>query len=120
MKLVIVDTSVWIYHFKKSDTHLIELLSQGLVLMHPFVYLELYLGRPSKKNEIFDKLRVLPSVLTPNQSTMTKHIDKFHFNGIGLIDVSLIVSALEANAEIYTLDKKLKAQWLRARGTTHR
>ena len=35
--MVLVDTSVWIAHFREGQALLAELLSDGLVLMHPFV-----------------------------------------------------------------------------------
>jgi predicted nucleic acid-binding protein len=35
--MLLVDTSVWIEHFRKTQSGLAERLSEGLVLMHPFV-----------------------------------------------------------------------------------
>jgi predicted nucleic acid-binding protein len=42
--MVLIDTSVWIAHFRKRQPVLADLLSYGLVLMHPFVNGELALA----------------------------------------------------------------------------
>lgn len=41
MSGVLVDTSVWIKHFRRADTVLSELLLADAVLSHPLVLLEL-------------------------------------------------------------------------------
>ncbi len=43
---VLVDTSVWIDHFKNSNTKLRELLNQDNVLSHPMIIGELACGTP--------------------------------------------------------------------------
>ena len=43
---VLVDTSVWVRHFREADTYLQELLVQDSVLMHPMVHAELACGTP--------------------------------------------------------------------------
>jgi hypothetical protein len=47
--LILVDTSVWVDHFRKDDPQLTGLLELGVVAMHPFVVGEIAcesLGRP--------------------------------------------------------------------------
>ena len=34
---VLVDTSVWVSHFKQRDVRLVALLEAGLVVCHPYV-----------------------------------------------------------------------------------
>ena len=43
---VLVDTSVWVRHFRDADSHLQELLVQDSVLMHPMVHAELACSTP--------------------------------------------------------------------------
>ena len=42
--MVLVDSSVWIAHFREGQPELARLLMDGLVLMHPFVSGELACG----------------------------------------------------------------------------
>ncbi|MCE1736789.1 VapC toxin family PIN domain ribonuclease, partial [Enterobacter hormaechei] len=43
---ILVDTSVWIDHFKNRNDGLIQLLSRDLVLIHPMILAEIACGTP--------------------------------------------------------------------------
>ena len=43
--MFVVDTSVWIDHFRNGNEKLVTLLSQSLVLMHPWILGELACGQ---------------------------------------------------------------------------
>ena len=110
MTKVLVDSSVWISHFKKTDATLIGLLENDLVLTHALVLQELYLGRPKGKEFIFNllgKLTTLPTLSTPE---IFVFIEKRRLvgQGVGIVDTHLLGAAFFAQAEIYTHDKNLK------------
>ena len=42
--MILVDTSVWVYHLRQGDAALADTLQQGQVAMHPFVVGELACG----------------------------------------------------------------------------
>jgi len=42
--LILVDASVWVDHLREGDVHLIGLLDQAEVLIHPFVMSEIACG----------------------------------------------------------------------------
>ena len=46
MSSVLVDTSVWVDHFRRRNDALIQLLAQDRVLVHPFVIGEIACGTP--------------------------------------------------------------------------
>ena len=48
---VLVDTSVWVDHFRQSNRGLISLLAQDRVLMHPMVLAEIACGTPPAPRE---------------------------------------------------------------------
>ncbi len=52
MTRVLVDTSVWIDHFRQSDEQLINLLQQNEVLMHPMIRGELACGYLHKRDQV--------------------------------------------------------------------
>lgn len=58
--MTLVDTSVWIDHFRVGDRKLTALLQDGQVLAHPWVIGELALGHLSRRSEIIGLLRNLP------------------------------------------------------------
>ena len=106
----IVDSSIWIAHFKKSDKHLISLLEADDVLVHAFVLQELYLGKPKGKDFDFERLAKLPQlpVLTTEEFFLFCDEYKVSAKGIGCVDTHLLASAILHKVEIYTHDKKLQ------------
>ena len=59
---MIVDTSVWVDHFRRGDRRLAALHHDGAAELHPFVVGELALGNLGRRDEILGWLEALPSV----------------------------------------------------------
>ena len=108
--MVLVDTSVWIQHFRTGETRLGELLSEGLVLMHPFVLGELACGNLKNRTAILRNLEVLPTVASATHAETLDLIQnrKLWGQGIGWVDAHLLASALLSNCGLWTLDERLK------------
>lgn len=106
----LVDTSVWISHFKKADDKLIALLKNDEVVVHPFIIQELYLGKPPGKEFIFDRLQKLPNVTIIDKDSFVGFVDEFSIvgKGVGALDTHLLASAYINGCKLYTYDKKLK------------
>ncbi len=106
---VLVDSSVWIQHFKLGNQELTYYLESSTVFTHPFIIQELYLGRPKGHDEVFKRLHALPSLQVELDKDILHSIDelKLKGRGIGIVDVHLLVSALKNNCKLFTLDKKL-------------
>lgn len=116
--MILVDTSVWVSHFRKSNLSLVYLLTNDQVLCHPLVILEIACGSPPaprhKTLKYLDKLQTAKTAT--NREIMTL-IDAHHLqdSGCGAIDMSLLASALiTENAKIWTQDKNFEAlaKWL--------
>ncbi len=107
--MILVDTSVWIEHFKKNDPRLTNLLEENSVLVHPFVVGELACGNLGNRNEILTLLRNLPEITTVSDEEVLYFINrqKLFGKGLGYIDVHLIASCTIENVRLYTFDKKL-------------
>jgi len=108
--LILVDTSVWIKHFRESDQNLVRLLEQGLVACHPFIIGELACGNISNRNEIIKLLHDLPSTDVLDHYDIMEFIEYRNImnKGIGYIDVHLLASALISEAPLWTSDKALR------------
>ena len=62
--MILVDTSVWIDHFRKGSSLLAEFLSEASVLIHPFVIGELACGNLKNRTRILGDLQALPSAVS--------------------------------------------------------
>lgn len=108
--MTLVDTSVWIDHFKNDNANLVALLENGEVLTHPYVIGELALGKLKHRQQIFRDLATLPQALKPEFHEIAEFIENHQLaaSGIGWVDVSLLASARLTNCKLLTMDKKLQ------------
>lgn len=107
--MVLVDTSIWISHFRNGNPELATLLNDGKVLCHPLVVGELACGNLKDRNMILSFLQLLPMATTVEHEEVLSFIEDNRLMGLGLgyIDIHLIMSAVLTEAPIWTLDKKL-------------
>jgi len=107
--MVLVDTSVWVYHLREGDIDLDKLLNDGDVICHPLILGELACGNLNNRSEILSLLRSLPSAIEAEHEEVMQFIERHRLMGIGLgyIDVHLLASAVLTMTPIWTLDKKL-------------
>jgi len=109
--LILVDTSVWVDHLRRSNAKLAGLLEHGQVACHPFVIGELVLGNLSPRSEVPNLLAELPLV------DLVEHDEVMVFvaahalagSGIGWVDAHLLCSAALSGAKIWTGDRQLHA-----------
>ena len=114
--MILVDTSVWIDHFRHNDPSLSRSLNQRQVLSHPFVIGELALGSLRQRDLILEALRGLPSVLVAHDVEVHAFIDLHRLFGIGIgyIDAHLLAATLlTPDVQFWTRDKRLRAAALR-------
>jgi len=107
--MILVDTSVWIAHFREAGSKLAHLLSEGLVMVHPFVVGELACGNLKNRDGILSDLQALPPAVpaTHEEALRLVRDRKLWGTGIGWIDAHLLASALLSEAELWTLDERL-------------
>ncbi len=110
--MILVDTSIWIDHFRTADRQLVALLTQNEVLAHPCVVGELALGSVKGRAEALRNLNNLPSgVVATHQEVMVfieRH--KLASTGVGYVDACLLAStALTPAAALWARDKSLRA-----------
>ncbi len=107
--MIIVDTSVWVDHFRRGDALLADLLNRNRVLSHPFIIGELALGNLNPQSDVLSLLAALPmaSLASEQEFLHTISARALAGRGIGLVDAHLVASALLDSAKIYTKDKRL-------------
>ncbi len=109
--MILVDTSVWVDHLKKTDELLARLLLQRQVLMHSFVLGEMACGNLRSRPKVLQLLQDLPAaVIAENAEVMTFMEGRaLYGKGIGFVDVHLLASvALSVGARLWTRDKRLQ------------
>lgn len=112
MSGVLVDTSVWVAHFRQRDGVLAGLLQSDLVLMHPLILGEIACGTPPSRAQT---LRDLAHLQQAQQAGIRETLDfverqRLFGLGCGLIDLQLLACTLiSPDAALWTLDKRLNA-----------
>jgi predicted nucleic acid-binding protein len=108
--VILVDTSVWIDHFRSSNRILCGLLDDGQVLVHPFVLGEVACGNLQNRQEIVALMRALPMVPKASDGEILSFIEQRNLMGrsVGLIDIHLLASCLMQPCPLWTVDRRLK------------
>lgn len=113
--MILIDTSVWADHLRRSDPGLIELLDRKEILTHPFVIEELACGHLPNRVEFLNLIHALP------QSPVATHAEvlglisnaKLYGTGLGSVDVHIIASAMLGKARLWSRDKALAREAVR-------
>jgi predicted nucleic acid-binding protein len=107
--MLLVDTSVWVSHFREGNTDLANLLNNGEVVCHPFVVGELACGNLKNRNQILSLLQSLPMSIKAEHEEVLDFIErnKLMGKGLGYVDIHLIASAMLTGILLWTYDKKL-------------
>ena len=111
MASVLIDTSVWVDHFRRRNAALVELIEWDLGLTHPMVVAELACGTPPAP-----RARTLGDIglLRPVQQISIEEVMAFierealYGLGCGLVDLMLLGSVLMTpGARLWSLDRRL-------------
>ena len=108
--MILVDTSVWIDHFRKPDQRLQELLQNDEVAIHPLILMELALGSIANREEVISNLSLLPKAQVAELDELFTLIETraLYRKGIGITDLHLIASVLlEKSLLLWTRDRRL-------------
>jgi len=110
VEMILVDTSVWIHHFRKTDHKLVDHLNLGSVACHPFIIGELACGNLSNRAEILMLLQALPStpILEPNEILHFIENNSLMGRGLGYVDIHLLASSILGNVVLWTADRRLR------------
>ena len=107
--MILIDTSLWIDHFRNENKFLNSLLLQGAVVMHEFILGELAIGNFKNRKVILSLLDSIPklSKLTHDEFIYFLEQNSFYCRGVGFVDIHLLGSTKLAGVKIWTLDKRL-------------
>jgi predicted nucleic acid-binding protein len=109
--VILVDTSVWIDHLRKGDSHLISLLEACQVIVHPHVLGELACGTLRNRAEVLRNLANLPRIATATDAEVLFFIERraLHGRGIGYVDAHLLAAvSIAGSVCMWTRDPRLR------------
>ncbi|WP_323123587.1 type II toxin-antitoxin system VapC family toxin [Burkholderia alba] len=108
---VLIDTSVWVEHFRRPLPALVQLLRVDNVLSHPLVLLELTCGTPPEpRTRTLGDLALLRQtrLATPVEVMDWIERERLHGRGCGAVDCTLLASVLlTPNTWLWTRDRRL-------------
>ncbi|MBH0178803.1 MAG: PIN domain-containing protein [Nitrospira sp.] len=107
---MLVDTSVWIDHFRNDSLELRRMLDENLVVCHPLIIGELACGQMKRRAEILASLAELPTKPTIEYEELLTFIETHTLfgQGLGWIDVHLLALAFRHRITLWTHDQPLR------------
>ena len=82
--MLLVDTSVWVSHFREGNVGLASSLNDGDVVCHPFIIGELACGHLRNRSEILSLFQTLPMVIQAEHEEVLPFIENNKLMGKGI------------------------------------
>jgi predicted nucleic acid-binding protein len=110
--MILVDTSIWIDHLRRTEVGLVALLEEAEVCAHPMIIGELALGSLQDRSTILSLLADLPGVPVATHAEVLTFIElhTLYGSGLSLVDAHLLAALrLDGATELWTRDRRLKS-----------
>src|SRR5262245_6405646 len=108
--MILVDTSLWVQHFRKGVPAFASLLAVGEVCIHIIVLGELATGNLSRRSETLHMLARLPMARHSTGEECLAFLERHRLwgKGLGWNDVQLLAAARLSQIPLWSLDGPLK------------
>ena len=109
--MILVDTSIWVDHFRNADLALVGLLESDQVFAHSFVIGEIACGTPKMRRDVIALLRSLPQIFEVTSDEVLHFIETHRLMGQGAayVDMHLLgATVMTAGTRLWTRDAKLQ------------
>jgi predicted nucleic acid-binding protein len=110
--MILVDTSIWIDHLRRTELDLVALLENAEVCVHPMIIGELALGSLRDRSVILSLLGDLPGIPVATDLEVLQLIEShaLYGTGLSLVDAHLLAALrLSSTAKLWTRDRRLEA-----------
>jgi len=110
--VILVDTSVWVDHFRAGLPALVKCLEQSEVATHPFVIGELALGNVRQRGVVLEWINALSAATVAQEAEVLAFIEhkRLWGRGIGYVDAHLFSAChLSPGMRLWTRDKRLRS-----------
>ena len=108
--MILVDTSVWVDHFRVRIEQLGSLIEAEQVFGHPYVTGELAVGDLRDWHAAVSALRALPQAKIASEQSFLDLLAGHNLvaSGLGFVDVHLLASCRLGDTMLWTHDKRLE------------
>ncbi len=109
--MILVDTSVWIDHFRDPIAQVEGLMTSVMLVQHPFVTGELSLGNFRDRTAALTFLGALPAAEVASERDFLTFVEvaRLHGTGIGFVDAHLLATCrLTPGTLLWSRDKRLE------------
>ena len=107
--MILVDSSIWVDHFRSRDQALSRMLEESRILCHPFVVGEIMMGNPTNRIGLA-QLRRLPEADRATDHEVVDLVERYALfgMGVGYVDAHLLASvALTPDSALWTRDRRM-------------
>jgi predicted nucleic acid-binding protein len=108
---VLIDTSLWVAHFRQRNATLVDLIVLDQALTHPMVVAELACGTPpAPRQRTLADIALLQGAQQASLEEVMVMVEQDELFGLGcgLVDLVLLASTrITPGARLWTLDKRL-------------
>ncbi len=109
MRPIVVDTNVWVLHWRTPNRLLVDMVEDGEVWTHPIVIGELAMGSlRNRESTLWDLTRLgRPPLATDAETRQMVEGRRLYGRGIGWSDAKILASVMIGNCWLWTNDKRL-------------
>ena len=109
MKPVVVDTNIWVFHWRQPNRLLMEMVADGEIWTHPIVIGELSMGTLCQREQtLWDLTRLgRPPLATDAETRQMVEARRFWGRGIGWNDAKILASVVIGGCLLWTRDSRL-------------
>jgi hypothetical protein len=107
--VILADSTIWCAYLPKSRTpnrRFSQFITERKVLCHPWVYGELLLAGISEA--VAAEMKNLDFLDVAPDDEAVEFIERYHPQGVGWVDVNLLVACLKADVMLWTDDRGLR------------
>ena len=115
--MTLIDTSVWVDHFRKRQTLVEQLIDQSLAGAHPFVIGELACGNLRNRHAVLDDFAKLQQLPVARESEVHRFLEAHRLwgSGLGWVDLHLLAAVRLAGWNLLASDRAMKVAAVRLR-----
>jgi len=109
MNAVVVDSNVWVHHWRSRNPLLMAMVDDGEVWTHPLIIGELSMGTlRDRERTLWDLTRLgRPPLATDAETRQMVEARRLWGRGIGWNDAKILASVVIGGCRLWTLDVRL-------------
>ncbi len=109
MKPVVVDSNIWVHHWRNENRLLMDMMADGEIWTHPLVIGELSMGTLRNRERLLWDLTRLgrPQLATDAETRQMVEARRLWGRGIGWNDAKILASVVIGGCLLWTQDKRL-------------